>query len=82
MIYDYFKDFLLSLFGNDGVAIYETYINDISFILTMLFVVMVAVVPLIICINIGSNLFIMFRNRAETRGSKKRKWNIIQFNCE
>lgn len=72
MIYEYISNFIYSLLPAEAITTYQVYINDISFWLTMLFVVIMVAVPLIIVYNIITTICYTIKPKAETRGRKKR----------
>lgn len=71
-IYNLIYDFIDSLFPSEALTYYQTYINDISFILTIAWVVVLVVIPLLIVWNIGCTICYTIRPKKETRGRKKR----------
>lgn len=74
-IYSYINSFIESLFTPEAIVIYQNYINDISFILTILWVIIIAVLPVVLVWNIGSAIMYTLKPQKETRGSKKRRTN-------
>ena len=72
-IYNIINNFICMLFPTEAITIYQTYINDLSFIITILFVIIVVIVPIVWVWNIGRAIFYISRPKRETRGSKKRR---------